>query len=173
MRRSKRPSTSCRRPLVDQEPAFLTDRPFCQHVRVDETSGVATVRGFYAAIGERPYEETVSPFLDGQVVWHVAGSNPFAGTFQGIPAVLDAMRNFRSASKGSLRLDTRTLLGDDRHVVAIHEATARVGEYEYAAHEVDVFHVSRGRITQFWSFSEDQAATDRLWTLGARTSRGD
>ena len=142
-------------------------------MRVDETSGVATVRGFYAAIGERPYEETVSPFLDEQVVWHVAGSNPFAGTFHGIRAVLDVMRNFGSASKGSLKLDTRTLLGDDRHVVAIHEATARVGEYEYAAHEVDVFHVSRGRITQFWSLSEDQAATDRLWTLGARTSRGD
>ena len=142
-------------------------------MRVDETSGVATVRGFYAAIGDRPYEETVSPFLDEQVVWHVARSNPFSGTFHGIRAVLDAMRNFGSASKGSLKLDTRTLLGDDRHVIAIHEATATVGEYEYAAQEVDVFHVSRGRITKFWSFSEDQAATDWLWTLGARMSRGD
>ena len=137
---------------------------------MDEVSGIAAVRGFYDAIGDRPYEETVSPFLHEQIVWHVAGSNPLAGTFYGIPAVLATMRSFASASNGSLRLDTRTLLGDDSHVVAIHAATATLGEHEYAAHEVDVFHVAGGRITEFWSFSEDQVATDRLWALGAGTS---
>ena len=133
---------------------------------MDEPAGVAAVRSFYASIGHRPYEETVTPFLDEGVVWHVAGAHALAGTFRGVPAVLSAMRSFGSASAGSLLLNTRTLLGDDRHVVAIHEATASCGEYEYAAHEVDVFHVADGRITEFWSFSEDQAATDRLWNLG-------
>ncbi|HXT43883.1 MAG TPA: hypothetical protein VN748_07160 [Pseudonocardiaceae bacterium] len=40
----------------------------------------------------------------------------------------------------------------------------------YDAHVVDVFHVHDGLITKFWSFSEDQAATDRIWRT-AVTSR--
>jgi len=29
---------------------------------------------------------------------------------------------------------------------------------------VDVFHIQNRMITDFWSFSEDQARTDRLWS---------
>ncbi len=47
------------------------------------------------------------------------------------------------------------------HAVAIHVATASVPG---SAHEVDVFHIQNGMITEFWSFSEDQAGTDRLWS---------
>lgn len=139
----------------------------CHNLRVEDTAAVTTVRAFYAAIGDRPYEETIAPFLAEEIVWQVSGINPLAGTFSGIPAVLDAMRSFGAASRGSLELNTRTLMGDEHHVVAVHDASARLGDHAYAAHEVDVFHVSTRRITRFWSFSEDQAATDRMWILGA------
>jgi hypothetical protein len=33
----------------------------------------------------------------------------------------------------------------------------------YDTHEVDVFHIDGNLITEFWSFSENQEATDRLW----------
>jgi hypothetical protein len=36
--------------------------------------------------------------------------------------------------------------------------------FDYHAHEVDIFHISGKRITEMWSFSEDQAATDRIWS---------
>lgn len=133
---------------------------------VTEHESARVVRTFYASFDERPFEETILPFLGAEVVWHVAGDNPLAGTFRGAAAVLGNMRAYAEASSGSLRLDTMTLLADDKHVVAVHAASARVGPFVYAAHEVDVFHVRDGLITEFWSFSEDQEATDRVWTGG-------
>lgn len=32
------------------------------------------------------------------------------------------------------------------------------------AHEVDIFHVEHELITELWSFSENQMATDRFWS---------
>jgi uncharacterized protein len=123
----------------------------------------SVIRAFYDAFDGTPLETAVAPFLTDDVVWHVAGDNPLAGTFTGVDAVLAAMRAYERASDRTLQLDTKTLLADEHHVVAVHEARARVDGYEYRAHEVDVFHVRGERIEAFWSFSEDQGATDRLW----------
>ena len=45
---------------------------------------------------------------------------------------------------------------------ALARATAAVADVHYDAHEVDAFHVHNGLITEFWFFSEDQEATDRI-----------
>ncbi len=74
------------------------------------------------------------------------------------------MTRYGEHSQGTLRLDTRSIFADDEHAVAIHRATANRPGFGYDAHEVDVFHISAGRITEMWSFSEDQAATDRIWS---------
>jgi ketosteroid isomerase-like protein len=124
----------------------------------------ATVRAFYSSFDDRPYEESIAPFLHDDVVWQVAGRNPLAGTFRGVAEVLAAMRSYAEGSAGTLLLDTQTMLAGAGHVVAIHAATATVAEFDYQAHEVDVFHLRDGRIAALWSFSEDQEATDRLWS---------
>jgi predicted SnoaL-like aldol condensation-catalyzing enzyme len=67
-------------------------------------------------------------------------------------------------SHGTLQLDTMSIFADDEHAVAIHRATAQIPGFNYHAHEVDVFHINQGKITEMWSFSEDQAATDRIWS---------
>lgn len=44
---------------------------------------VTLVGAFYEAFDERPYDESIAPFLAEAVVWHVTGDNPLAGTFTG------------------------------------------------------------------------------------------
>jgi ketosteroid isomerase-like protein len=73
------------------------------------------------------------------------------------------MLRYQRHSRGTLRLDT-SIMANDTHAVAIYLATASVPSFTYNAHEVDVFHVEDGLITEIWSFSEDQAATDRIWS---------
>jgi ketosteroid isomerase-like protein len=126
-----------------------------------------TVREFYASFDGRPYEASIAPFLHADVVWHVAGNNPLAGTFSGVPQVLGAMRAYAEGSAGTLRLNTEAVLAGAGHVVAIHDATADVLGLAYRAHEVDVFHLRGGRIAEFWSFSEDQEVTDDIWSASA------
>jgi ketosteroid isomerase-like protein len=135
---------------------------------VSDDESAAVVRDFYAAFSAPDHEAAVAAFLDIGVIWKVAGSNPLAGEFVGADAVLAAMRAFGTHSNHTLQLDTKSILASGEHVVAIREATAHTDGLDYAAHEVDVFHVRGGRITQFWSFSEDQAATDALWSWTRR-----
>lgn len=126
--------------------------------------GAEVVEAFYKAFQHPHYESLVASFLDSGVVWHVAGDNPLAGTFRGVDEVQVAMRRYGEVSGGSLRLDTQSILEGGGHVVAIHEATAERGALKYRAHEIDIFHVEDDRIVSIWSFSEDQAATDKYWS---------
>ena len=139
---------------------------------MSDAACVELIRAFYNAFDDRAYEESIAPFLAPTVVWRVAGENPLAGTFDGVAAVLDAMRAFRGCSAQTLSLNTVTLVADAGHVVAIHEARAELAGLRYSAHEVDVFHIEGEQISEMWSFSEDQAATDRMWTMGAKLAQG-
>jgi uncharacterized protein len=131
---------------------------------LSEHPNALLIRSFYAAATSPEFETNVPEFLREDVVWHVSGDNPLAGEFAGVSAVLDAMRSFAAHSQGTLRLETRSVFADDNHAIAVHSATADRADLNYRAHEIDVFHISNGRITEFWSFSEDQGATDAFWS---------
>ncbi len=124
----------------------------------------AVVRSFYAAFAAEDHEAAIRPLLSRRIVWHVAGENPLAGTFRGHSEVFAAMRRYGEGSQGTLRLNTQCVLGEGTHAVAVHAATAKRDGHSYSAHEIDVFHVENGTITEMWSFSEDQAATDAMWS---------
>jgi ketosteroid isomerase-like protein len=120
---------------------------------------------FYAGFATQQYAEAIRPLLSSDIVWHIAENNPLAGEFRGQDEVFAAMRRFVDHSLGTLHLETQCVLGEGQHAVAIHAATAHRDELDYAAHEVDVFHVVDGLIVEMWSFSENQAATDALWSV--------
>lgn len=129
-----------------------------------EYANVSLIRRFYEPFRTQDYVAEVRAFLRDDVVWHVAGENPLAGDFHGPEAVLGAMRAYGEHSKQTLHLETRSIFGDDDHAVALHRATGKRDRIDYRAHEIDVFHLSGGRIAEFWSFSEDQQATDLFWS---------
>jgi ketosteroid isomerase-like protein len=122
------------------------------------------VKRFYEAFANEDWRTNVAQCLDHDVVWHVAGDNPLAGDFLGVDAVLGAMGRYSEHSDGSLTLDTKAVFADDEHAIAVHSATAQRGEFSYRAHEIDVFHLGADRVLELWSFSEDQIATDALWS---------
>jgi len=131
---------------------------------MDEHSNASLIRRFYAAFAVEDYVPLVRAFLREGVVWHVAGGNPLAGDFHGPQAVVEAMLSYARRSGNSLRLETRSIFADDDHAVALHRTTGRRPGFEYSAHEIDVFHIADGQIAEFWSFSEDQQATDAFWS---------
>jgi uncharacterized protein len=131
---------------------------------LSEHRNASLVKRFYEAFSSEDWRTNVAQCLDRNVVWHVAGDNPLAGDFVGIDGVLGAMRRYSEHSGGSLVLDTKAVFADDDHAIAVHSATAQRSEFSYRAHEIDVFHVGADRILEFWSFSEDQTATDTLWS---------
>jgi ketosteroid isomerase-like protein len=131
---------------------------------VSEHADEEVIRSFYAAFATDDYEQSVRELLSDDVKWHVAGNNPLAGDFTGVEAVLRAMRRYGDHSQHTLKLGTRSVFADEHHAIAVHWATAQRESFAYQAHEIDVFHLVRGHITEFWSFSENQEAADTLWS---------
>nr|NIO30484.1 hypothetical protein [Gemmatimonadota bacterium] len=43
-------------------------------------------------------------------------------------------------------------------------ATGTRGGKRYDSLEIDVYHVRDGKVTEFWSFAEDQRVTDEFWS---------
>ncbi len=94
------------------------------------------------------------------VVWHLPGAAPLSGDHRGREAVFAAMRQF----EGSVQLELHDVIGNDEHAVALLRATGRRKGKDYGAMEVDIFHISESKVTEFWSFSEDQRMTDEYWS---------
>jgi ketosteroid isomerase-like protein len=124
-----------------------------------EPASVATVRAFYAGFESSDYAPAVRALLAEDAVWHMPGTHPLAGEHRGIEAILNAMRGF----DGSVQLELHDVVGNDEHAVALLRARGERRGRSYDALEVDIFHVRDGRITEFWSFSEDQRKTDAYW----------
>jgi ketosteroid isomerase-like protein len=128
---------------------------------VAEHPNVGLIKKAYAAFTTGNYP---SKLFSEDAVWHLPGSGPLAGDHRGRDAVLAAMRRFEQLSGGTIRIEVHDILANDEHAVALLRATGSRGEKRYDALEMDVYHIRDGKVTEFWSFAEDQRLTDEFWS---------
>lgn len=128
-----------------------------------EHPNVALIRKWYQAFAEGNYPPIITELLAEDVVWHVPGRHPLSGEHRGRDAVMSAIRGFDELS-ASLQLEVHDVLASDEHAVALLRATGTRGGKRYDGLEIDVFHVRGGRVTEFWSFSEDTRLNDEFWS---------
>ncbi len=121
-----------------------------------EHPNAVIIRNLYGTSGG---PHAVAHLFDEQVVWHVPGQHPMSGDHAGRNAVLAAMRYFEG-----IHLDVHDVVANDDHVVALLRAKGGRKGNQYDALEIDAFHIKDGKITEFWSFSEDQRLTDEFWS---------
>lgn len=121
-----------------------------------EHPNAAIIRNFYGTSGG---PDAVAHLLDEGVVWHLPGGNPMSGDHVGRNAVLAAMRYFEG-----VQLEVHDVVANDDHAVALLRARGTRKGRQYDALEIDAFHIKDGKITEFWSFSEDQRLTDEYWS---------
>ncbi len=118
------------------------------------------IRNLYGAFVDGQYASRLTEVFSEDVVWHLPGRHPAAGDHRGRDAVFAAMRHF----DGSVQLELHDVLANDAHAVALLRAIGTRKGRQYNALETDVFHITDGKVTEFWSFSEDQRLTDEYWS---------
>ncbi|CCH89394.1 conserved protein of unknown function [Modestobacter italicus] len=123
------------------------------HVTVVRTAYDAFAKGDLTALDEVLAED---------VRWHLPGRNQFSGTYAGPPAVYEMFGRLMAATEGSFRIEVRTVLADDEHVLALVDVTARSGERSCAVTDVHVCRMRGGRIAEFWATAGDQYALDAV-----------
>lgn len=123
---------------------------------MNEHPNASVIQSLYAATGG---PETVAHLFDADAVWHLPGHQPMSGDHIGRDAVLAAMRYFQD-----IQLEVHEIIASDDHAVALLYARGERNGKRYNAREVDIFHLRGGKITEFWSFSEDTRLTDEYWS---------
>jgi hypothetical protein len=98
------------------------------------------------------------------VVWHVAGTSLISGEHRGREAVFAAFAKTVELSGGSFKIELHDVLANDEHTVALTRATGSRQGRQLSSLDTDVYHMSNGKVTEFWSFAEDQRLTDEFWS---------
>jgi ketosteroid isomerase-like protein len=121
------------------------------------------VRRGYEAFAKGDLQTLNGLFAD-DIVWHTPGRNPIAGDHKGKDQVFGLFGKVAELSGGTFGLDIHDVLADDEHAVVL--ATAH-GEREGKSihdNQVHVFHVSNGKVTEFWGHAGDLYAVDEFWS---------
>jgi hypothetical protein len=106
---------------------------------------------------------TLSDFLSDDVVWHSGGDNILAGDYEGKEAVFGYFGRLMQETGGSFKNDIHDLLANDEHGVALVTSSATRGGVSIEENAVHIFHMRDGKVTEFWTFPEDQSKFDELW----------
>ncbi|MGI8411575.1 MAG: nuclear transport factor 2 family protein [Solirubrobacteraceae bacterium] len=126
-------------------------------------------RSAHHAFNERNREAFLDCLAE-DVVWHVAGQHPLAGTYDGRTRLWEGFMEPMWASPA--RLEDRELLTHGDHVVAIGDAVHDFGEGEQRFETVEVLRLDGGRLVERWEFTSRQAELDRLFTRGCAAAAG-
>ena len=65
-------------------------------------------------------------------------------------------------TEGSFHIDLHAVLADDEHGVALVVTTASRGGRSMEVNQAHVFHLSDGKVTEFWNAVTDQYTEDEL-----------
>jgi len=106
---------------------------------------------------------TVLAIFDDDIVWHIGGSNQTTGDYHGHQEVMGFFGKLMELSGGSFRLDIHDILANDTHGVVLVTAHGERDGQTMTARQANIWHLADGKATEFWSFIEDQAATDEFF----------
>jgi ketosteroid isomerase-like protein len=120
-----------------------------------------TVRRFYAA-GPSDDDTDRAPFLAEDAVWHVPGSNPVSGRYEGIAAITDDIGR-RMQVLSEWHVEPVEVMANGDLVMATGRLVAARGERRLESVGGHVFRFrDDGRIAEVWGFVRDQAELDEL-----------
>ena len=98
------------------------------------------------------------------VVWHLFGRNQLAGVHRGRDAVFAIFAKTAELSGGTFKIDLHDVVANDDHAVAISTATGTREGRSLNSMATDVYHMKDGKVTEWWSFGEDDRASDEFWS---------
>ena len=114
-----------------------------------------------AAVSRGDVEEFGDILLSDDVVWHWPGRSSVAGEYRGREAVLGLVREFHRAARDRLQVEPIDLLEGREYLMSFTHVTA---ERESERLDVVMADAMRfgddGRVVEFWTLSNDQAAVD-------------
>jgi uncharacterized protein len=117
----------------------------------------------YAAYGTGDMD-TIQALFDDDIVWHAGGSNQLSGEYRGFQQIMGFFGRVMELTGGTFRIEIHDILADDTHGVVLSTFHAERDGQAMALRVADIWHLANGKATEHWSFFEDQAAADKLFS---------
>jgi uncharacterized protein len=122
------------------------------------------VRQANAAFGSGDLGALQSQYLAENVVWHIPGSGPLAGDYQGVAQVVALFGKISELSGGTARFELHDVLVSDDHTVSLATITAERAGKQYQDNLVHVMHVQDGKATEVWTHAGNPLAAADFWS---------
>jgi uncharacterized protein len=106
--------------------------------------------------------ETVLSLMADDIIWHVSESDAFPGDYHGHQEVLGLFGRVMQSSGGTYRTEIHDVLANDSHGVVLAELTAEKDGRVLTARVVQVWHLTDGKATEYWSTLDPAGALNAL-----------
>ena len=128
-----------------------------------EHPNVALLRKGYEAFAKGDIAAITDMFAE-DMVWHVPGNNLISGEHKGRDAVFAVFAKTMELTGGTFKLDLHDIVANDEHTVSLSRASASRQGKQLDLLGADIYHIRNGKVTEWWSFVEDQRLDDEFWS---------
>ena len=107
----------------------------------------------------------VRSVLTADIAWHVPGTSPIAGSYQGLDEVVSYMLARRALADGTFvmhRLDVLT--GSGSTLAVLTDGTATINGAERRWSTAGLYRLKGSQVAECWLLPLDQAEFDDIWT---------
>jgi len=109
--------------------------------------------------------EAVRALLTDDIVWHVPGESPIAGTYEGIEAVMDYFARRRDLAASTFEMHPGEVLVGDGELVAVRtDGTARLDDQERHWATLGLYRFQGEQVAECWLLPLDPVAFDAIWS---------
>jgi hypothetical protein len=122
------------------------------------------VRAASAAFGRGDLSTLRDQFFAENIVWHIAGTGPLAGDYDGVAQVMALLGKVSELSGGTVRPELHDVLASNDHTVALTTIRAERAGEQLQLNLVHVIHADNGKATEVWTHSSDPAAAKEFWS---------
>ena len=122
------------------------------------------VRAASAAFGRGDLAALQGQFFAENIVWHVAGTGPLAGDYEGVAQVIGQLSKISELSGGTVQPELHDVLSSNDHTVVLATISAERAGKQFKLNLVHVIHAENGKATEVWTHSSDPAGAAEFWS---------
>ena len=122
------------------------------------------VRQASEAFGRGDLSALQDQFFADDIVWHVAGTGPLAGDYEGAAEVIGQLTKISALSGGSVRPQVHDVLVSNDHTVVLVTISAERAGKQLQLNLVHVIHAENGKAAEVWTHSADPVAAAQFWS---------
>jgi uncharacterized protein len=122
------------------------------------------VQAASAAFSRGDMDALQDQFFAPDIVWHIAGTGPLAGDYEGAAQVMGVLGKISALCSGPVQPELHDVLVSPDHTVALTTIRAERAGKQLQLNLVHVIHAENGKATEIWTHSSDPAAAAGFWS---------